>query len=77
MTGPRRPAPGTPGPAPGHFPVPNPAIPDPILLDWTTCGTPFICDATSQAAREGTCSTCAIPGPARPPGPEHHQGDPG
>jgi hypothetical protein len=57
MTSPPPPGPGTP------FPVPNPLIPDPITITCTGCGQPFVCDASSQAARDGTCGTCAVSGP--------------
>jgi hypothetical protein len=49
----------------GLFPVPNPAIPDPITITCARCGQAFVCDATSPAARDQTCISCDL-GP--PPG---------
>jgi hypothetical protein len=42
----------------GLFPVPNPAIPDPITIDCIRCCQAFVCDATSPAARDQTCLSC-------------------
>ena len=47
--------------------VPNPLIPNPVTLDCGQCGQAFICDASSQAARDRTCCACAIPGLDEPP----------
>ena len=83
MTGPGQPGQPPPGPAgppmcaPESLPVPNPLIPDPVIIDCAACGTPFVCDATSRAAREQTCGPCAIPSrfdPPRPPGSTGHPG---
>ncbi|MGA2828737.1 MAG: hypothetical protein ABSF03_21755 [Streptosporangiaceae bacterium] len=42
------------------FPVPNPAIPNPITITCTRCGQAFVCDATSPAARDQTCPSCDL-----------------
>ena len=44
----------------GLFPVPNPAIPDPITITCARCGHAFVCDATSPAARDQTCIWCDL-----------------
>jgi hypothetical protein len=46
-------------------PVPNPSIPNPVIIDCTGCGTAFTCDATSEAARDRLCPPCAL-GPLMP-----------
>ncbi|MGA2828129.1 MAG: hypothetical protein ABSF03_18655 [Streptosporangiaceae bacterium] len=56
------PPPASPGPA---DPVPNPFIPDPVTIACIGCGQAFVCDATSPAARDQTCNTCAL-GPLPP-----------
>jgi hypothetical protein len=44
-------------------PVPNPSIPDPITVTCTRCEQPFVCDATSLAARDHICGPCAVSPP--------------
>lgn len=57
MTSPPPPDPWSAGP------VPNPYIPDPITVTCTRCERPFVCDATSLAARDHICGPCAVPAP--------------
>jgi hypothetical protein len=39
-------------------PVPNWSIPNPITINCTGCGTAFITDANSPAARDRLCLIC-------------------
>lgn len=37
-------------------------MPDPITLTCVGCGASFVCDQTSEAAKDKLCRDCAVPG---------------